>query len=326
VTQRNFLNSLNTWQFIFDKLSASKDVILLYVLESKGSSPGRQGFKMAVSSDNDFCGTIGGGIMEHKFVEMAKARLHDESDPASLYKQVHDKSATKDQSGMICSGEQTIFFYRMQQEDVVQIAGLIKSLEQNRNGTLQLSNTGITFIENTPKQNFYFQKKTDQQFLFEEKTGYKNTLHIIGGGHCALALSRLMRRLDFYIILYEDRGDLNTIEQNDFVHEIRILDSYSELGGIIEGGENVYVVIMTVGYRTDDIALRSLLNKPFKYIGVLGSKKKIEKMFSSYRQENISPDQLREIHSPIGLDIKSQTTEEIAISIAAEIISVKNNN
>jgi xanthine dehydrogenase accessory factor len=310
MTQRNFLNSLNTWQFIFYKLSASKDVILLYVLESKGSSPGRQGFKMAVSSDNDFCGTIGGGIMEHKFVEMAKARLQEEADPTSLYKQVHDKSAVKDQSGMICSGEQTIFLYRIQQQDIVQINALINSIEQNRNGTLQLSNTGIIFNENIPQQNFYFIKETEHRFLYIEKTGYKN----------------MMQGLDFYIILYEERGDLNTIEQNDCAHEIKILDSYTELGGIIEGGENVYVVIMTVGYRTDDIALRSLLNKPFKYIGVLGSKKKMEKMFSAYRQENISPDQLREIHSPIGLDIKSQTTEEIAISIAAEIISVKNNN
>ncbi len=325
MTQRNILNSLNTWQFIFDKLSASKDVILLYVLESKGSSPGRQGFKMAVSSDNDFCGTIGGGIMEHKFVEMTKARLQEEADPTSLYKQVHDKSAVKDQSGMICSGEQTIFLYRIQQQDIVQINALINSIEQNRNGTLQLSNTGIIFNENIPQQNFYFIKETDHRFLYIEKTGYKNILHIIGGGHCSLAFSKLMRGLDFYIILYEERGDLNTIEQNDCAHEIKILDSYTELSEIIEGGENVYVVIMTVGYRTDDIALRSLLNKPFKYIGVLGSKKKMEKMFAVYQQENISPDLLMKVHSPIGLDIKSQTTEEIAISIAAEIISVKNS-
>ena len=83
---------------------------------------------------------------------------------------------------------------------------------------------------------------------------------------------------------------------------------------------------MTFGYRTDDIALKALLNKEFKYIGVLGSKNKMEKLFDDYRSEGISESVLKRIHTPIGLDIKSQTPEEIAVSIAAEIIKVKNSS
>ena len=317
---------MNTWQFILDKRSASTDVILLYVLESKGSSPGRQGFKMVVAADNDFFGTIGGGIMEHKFVEMAKARLQQAADPSALYKQVHDKAAAKDQSGMICSGEQTIFLYRVQQKDIEHIKTLINSLQQNANGTLQLTHDGISFSENTAKQDFYFKQTGETHFLLQEKTGYKNRLHIIGAGHCALAFSKLMRGMDFYITVYDERQGLNTMEQNDFAHEKKTIGSYTELDSIIEGGEHVYVVIMTFGYRTDDIALKALLKKQFKYIGVLGSKKKMEKMFAEYRQENIDEALLKNIHSPIGIQIKSQTTEEIAVSIAAEIIAVKNKD
>ncbi len=81
---------------------------------------------------------------------------------------------------------------------------------------------------------------------------------------------------------------------------------------------------MTFGYRTDDIAVRALLQKDFKYFGLLGSKKKIEKMFTEYRKEGIEEGVLKKIHSPIGIQIKSQTPEEIAVSIAAEIIKVKN--
>ena len=66
---------MNVWIFIHEKLSAALDVMLLYVLESEGSSPGRQGFKMAVAADGTFCGTIGGGIMEHKLVEKAKSHV-----------------------------------------------------------------------------------------------------------------------------------------------------------------------------------------------------------------------------------------------------------
>lgn len=315
---------MKTWQFIYDKLAASVDVILLYVLESKGSSPGRQGFKMAVAADNDFCGTIGGGIMEHKLVEMARDRLKQEAVSSTIYKQVHDKTAAKDQSGMICSGEQTIFFYKVQQKDKQHLKELIHSLETFKNGTLLLSQAGISFLNDIPGKDLHFEQYEDD-FLLTEKTGYKNQLHIIGGGHCALAFSKIMSGMDFYITLYDERNDLNTVEQNVYVHEKKMLDSYDDLKEIIEEGGNVYVVIMTFGYRTDDIALKALINKKFKYLGVLGSKKKMEKMFIDYQKENMDVDLLKKIHSPIGIQIKSQTAEEIAVSIAAEIISVKND-
>jgi xanthine dehydrogenase accessory factor len=81
---------------------------------------------------------------------------------------------------------------------------------------------------------------------------------------------------------------------------------------------------MTSGYRTDDVALRALTGKDFKYIGLLGSKSKIEKMFDDYQKEGIGQGWAQQIQTPAGLTIKSQTPEEIAISIAAEIIKVKN--
>ena len=83
---------------------------------------------------------------------------------------------------------------------------------------------------------------------------------------------------------------------------------------------------MTFGYRTDDVALKALLGKEFKYIGLLGSKYKVEKMFDDYRKEGVKEEWLQRIHTPVGLAIKSQTPEEIAVSIAAEIIRVKNEH
>ena len=105
--------------------------MLLYVLESKGSSPGRQGFFMAVNAIGDIEGSIGGGIMEHKFIETAKDQLKEAvhltfSDLRNAYtvapqftikKQVHNKSAVANQSGMICSGEQTLLLYRIMHQD-----------------------------------------------------------------------------------------------------------------------------------------------------------------------------------------------------------------
>ncbi|MEO6670750.1 MAG: XdhC family protein, partial [Ferruginibacter sp.] len=126
--------------------------------------------------------------------------------------------------------------------------------------------------------------------------------------------------------LYEEREGLTTMQQNNFVHEKTIVPSYSSLDTIISAGENVYVVIMTFGYRSDDEAFRALIGKKFKYIGMLGSKKKIQRLFNEYCSENIDEVELKDVHSPIGIQIKSQSPEEIAISIAAEIIAVKNKD
>ena len=133
-----------------------------------------------------------------------------------------------------------------------------------------------------------------------------------------------MSSMDFYIQVYEERNGLNTMEQNSFAQEKIIVNSYADLLHLIAPAQNVYVVIMTVGYRTDDIALRALMHKDFKYIGVLGSKNKMENMLSIYRTEKIAESILIRIKTPAGIAIKSQTPQEIAVSIAAEIIALKN--
>ncbi len=318
---------MKVWEFILQKKTTSSRVILLYVLESKGSSPGRQGFKMAVSSNGDFYGTIGGGIMEHKFVELAKSRLLIPEEEPEVVKQIHEKSAEKNQSGMICSGEQTIFLYEIKDKEIADISNLIASMKAFRNGTLHLNIDTISFTDAVPDYSYYLEIAEDySSFHFKEKTGLKNSLHIVGGGHCALALSKLMRNMDFHIHVYEERVGLNTFEENIFAHEKHIVSSYAALGSLIPTGDNVYVVIMTFGYRTDDHAVRSVLDKQFTYIGLLGSQKKIEKMFQDYQSEHIDSSFLKKIKAPIGLFIKSETTEEIAVSIAAEIILHKNTN
>lgn len=325
---------LLVWKSIAQCVQQHTPVMLLYVLESSGSSPGRQGFFMAVNANGEMEGSIGGGIMEHKFVEMAKERLKAQGTRDKAYttrhkgqeirKQYHDKAAAKNQSGMICSGEQTIFLYRVQPSDAATIQNIMASLEQNKNGTLLLSSSGINFSTTVPAKDYYFAMRLQHDWEYAEKTGYKNQLFIIGGGHCALAFSKLMREMDFYIRLYDERKELKTMVENDAVHEKHLINDYSQLGELIPSGQNHYVVIMTLGYRTDDTAIRALLGKKVKYLGLLGSAAKIHKMFDGYRQEGIQKTGLQKIHAPVGLSIKSQTPEEIAISIAAEIIQIKN--
>lgn len=317
---------LSTWQLIHQSLQNNIAVMLLYVLESKGSSPGRQGFMMAVNEAGEINGSLGGGIMEHKFVEMAKAKLHQHTAEASVYHQIHDKAAAKNQSGMICSGEQTIFLYTIKKEEATIVEHIIASLQQHQNGTLSLSPAGLSFSNDIPVKNYQLDIRSNTDFIFKEKTGYKNKLHIIGAGHCALSLSELMSNMDFYIYLYDDRQDLNTMEQNSFVHEKHVLNDYEELKQLIVPTPNSYMVIMTFGYRTDAMAIKAVQGKECNYIGVLGSKSKMKKLITQLQEEGAGKEWLEKIHTPIGIQIKSQTPEEIAVSIAAEIIKIKNQD
>lgn len=318
---------MDVWQYIVDKKQSGHRVVILYVLESKGSSPGRRGFKMAVAGDGGFCGTIGGGIMEHKLVEMAKARLQQAAVETNVIRQVHDKSAGSHHSGMICSGEQTIFLYEVASKDIEPIKSIIQSVNHKQNATLRLTGTGIYFSDKVPAQLYFFDPEAkEQEFLYEEKLGPKHHLYVIGGGHCSLALSALMSRMGFYIRVYDERSGLNTMQSNEWADEKLQLDHYEKLKECIPDDQDGFVVIMTFGYRTDDIALRALMHKNFRYIGMLGSKNKIDKLFEEYRQSGIDQALLEKIHAPIGIQIKSQTTEEIAVSIAAEIIAEKNRH
>ena len=136
---------MDVWEFINDKLSAGVNVMLLYVLDSEGSSPGRKGFKMAVTADGDLSGTIGGGIMEFKLVEKAMSLLQSGVADIELIEQFHDKVHVKDQSGMICSGSQVNVLIPLipavAKETINQIN---KAQRENKNKTIHLS-TGYIF-------------------------------------------------------------------------------------------------------------------------------------------------------------------------------------
>lgn len=313
---------LLTWRLALSSMERGVPALLLYVLESKGSSPGRQGFFMVVNGEGEMEGSIGGGIMEHKFTEMARERLRQGEDLLSVRRQVHDKEVAKDQSGMICSGEQTIVMLTLGDRDMTTVGRIVGSIESYHSGCLRLSSSGMEFLPEVPDRDFYF--LPGEEWVYEEKTGYKDRMFIVGAGHCALALSRLMRTMDFYISIYDHREGLETLLRNEYVHKKVMIGDYAELGGLIGSGPlHHYVVVMTQGYRTDDQAMRVLLPMEFRYFGLLGSKAKVSKMMDGYRAEGIPEEWLRRVRGPAGLSIHSQTPEEIAVSIAAEIVQVK---
>jgi xanthine dehydrogenase accessory factor len=333
------------WQFIATILELGQNAMLLVVATSSGSSPGRRGYKMAVSADGELFGSIGGGVMEVNLVEQSRVLLSEP--PAGrgpregirsgvedaggltqpISEQVHRKNVP-DSSGMICSGKQTVIFKMLFPDDLEKARLAVSALEEQRRDILELSPDLIRIGPSgagTSNTDFIFEKHSDTDFIYRERLGFKNELYIVGGGHCALALCKLMAGMDFHIRLFDDRPNLNTIEKNEFAHDIEIIESYESISDVIPSGENHYVVVMTLGYKSDEAVIKKLLEKEFRYFGVLGSRAKMATLIKSLHEQGYSKERLDRLHTPIGLPINSHTPEEIAVSIAAEIIAVKNS-
>lgn len=317
---------LEIWQFAAEKLKRNESVMLLVVAESSGSSPGRQGFKMAIAAD-EICGSIGGGVMEVRLVELAKgkSRKTKGKSESAIIEQIHRKNSAN-ASGMICSGKQTVIFYRLNSSHFKGVREIVRALKNHQSKVLQISNLTFKILDFRVEDfDFVFERSGVNDFIYREKLGFKNRLFIIGGGHCALALSEIMSKMDFHISLFDDRPNLNTLEKNKFVQAKQIIESYCEIDEFIGSGANHFVVVMTLGYKTDEVVIRKLLNKNFKYFGVLGSRAKMTTLLKNLRKEGFAEEKLNRIRTPIGLPINSRTPEEIAVSIAAEIIRVKNS-
>jgi len=316
---------MEIWQFAAERLKRNETVMLLVVAESSGSSPGRQGFKMIVA-ENEICGSIGGGVMEVSLVELAKVKSKKAKGKynSAIVEQVHQRNSPKS-SGMICSGKQTVIFFKLTPEYYKLIRKIPLYLTKPRGRYLRITQENLLLTgKKIPPFDQKFERQSESEFIYEEKLGFKNKLFIIGGGHCALAFSELASKMDFYISLFDDRADLNTLAKNEFVHEKKIIESYEQIEEFIESGNNIYVVVMTLGYKFDEIVIRQLIDKDFKYFGVLGSRAKMKVLLKNLENEGFPKEKLKQIRTPIGLPINSRTPEEIAVSIAAEIILHKN--
>jgi xanthine dehydrogenase accessory factor len=297
----------------------------MIVVNSEGSSPGRPGFKMLVSSTGDLNGSIGGGIMEYNLVEQARKKLKEKDLSINIIRQFHNDESYNDRSGMICSGSQTMTLIPLIGKDQEIIYSILESIKDLKDYLLHISPNGLIIIpgkRNDKNNLFLFNNEMD--WYYEENLNQKDLIYIIGGGHVGLALSRIMSILNFYIIVIDNRPEIDTIKKNNYANE-KIIVSYDSIENYIKEGDNNYVVIMTFGHEADELILRKLMNKRFRYLGMMGSPQKIKQIFDNLINDEIPEEELNIVHAPIGIQINSHTPEEIAISIAAEIIKIKNS-
>ena len=142
---------------------------------------------------------------------------------------------------------------------------------------------------------------------------------LFGAGHCALALAPLLQTVGFRVTVFDDRSDLLTDDRFPSADAL-ICGDFTKIGDSVTVGEDDYIVVMTSGHSHDFEVQEQVLRHPLAYIGVIGSRAKTASVNARLREAGVAEDAIAAIHTPVGTAIKAVTPEEIAVSIAGEMI------
>ncbi len=147
------------------------------------------------------------------------------------------------------------------------------------------------------------------------------TALIVGAGHIALPLAKICKLAGFRVAVLDDRPSFASTERFPDADEV-IAAGFEETLAEYPLTPDTYVVLITRGHQYDVYSLRKVINEPVKYIGMIGSKRRVWAVFKLLHDEGVPLDKLARIYAPIGIDVKTETPAEIAVIIAAEMIKV----
>ena len=150
-------------------------------------------------------------------------------------------------------------------------------------------------------------------------------LYIFGAGHVASSLCRMAASAGFDVIVSDDRSSYATKERFPAAREVHALD-FDEAMRNLDPNESSSIVIVTRGHRDDMHILRWAVQTRARYVGMIGSKRKVIKIFQTLKEEGLPAHLFDRVHAPIGLDIGAITPEEIAVAITAELIAVRRHS
>lgn len=301
---------IDVWRAVRDHLARGGRCSLLAVADSRGSSPGKPGAVMAVGVDGPLAGTIGGGRVESTLVHECSLALAA-GNPVPQRRVFRHRPDVPDSSGMICGGEQTVVMTMLSLQSLPEIDRLLADLAQGRSRSWELSPAGWRLSEEALSS--YLSE--GENWRYSHRAGASHEVWLVGGGHVSLALSRLLVWLDFRVIVVEERPHLPAFESNGFAHEKHGC-AYESLATLIPEGPSVCVAIMTHSHDRDHAALDALFFHRVGYLGLLGSPAKVRALAG----DRVRPPHF---HAPMGLPIHSATPEEIAVSIAAELVAFR---
>jgi xanthine dehydrogenase accessory factor len=329
------ISTVNEW------LQSGQKVALATVVETWGSAPRRAGSKMAIRADMAMVGSVSGGCIEVAVIEEALEILNDGT-PRLLKYGVSDDTAWS--VGLTCGGKIAVFVESL---DLAWWALAVDAVQQDRHAVTVTALNGADmgrklFVDGggaVGYSTFGAEVGTYADAALGAATPQMITMDgahvmldvhpsrphliIIGGVHVAQPLQSFARQLGFRVSLVDPRGVFASAERFPDVDAIshRYPDkALPELGL----NSNTYVAVLTHDPKIDDKALLAALPSPAPYVGVLSSRKTHEARVARLEKAGIAQRHIERIYTPIGIPIDAQTPEQIALSIMAEIVAVRN--
>lgn len=248
--------------FFYEKLNElirrNEELVTITIVETSGSTPARDAFKMLVTASGLLEGTVGGGALEYRAVEIAKACLTEKASKLI--------SIDLDEVKMACGGSVKLFF----------------------------------------------------EYIAPQKS-----LYIFGGGHIAQAIAPPAHDLGFRLTVVDHRPEIQDSPRLSDARSV-LSDSYKKAVEDLDFLSPSYALIVSNKHLYDGETLLALLKKDvsFRYIGMIGSRKKVKECFDMLRAEGIPQEKIDKVFAPVGLNLGGNTPMEIAVSILGEIIAV----
>ncbi|MBX9255524.1 XdhC family protein [Desmonostoc muscorum CCALA 125] len=292
-------------------------VVLATVTNTKGSTPREIGAKMFISADGKTVGTIGGGAGEAKVYQQALQLLKTGK---KQFVEIDLSGVAQRQTQGVCGGTMQVLLELWSGFESLNLVNqIIDTLTSGQSATI------ITPFHTDEKP--YLLQQTEviaslHSTALIEPLLPPPTLLIIGAGHIAISLVQIAKIAGFQVIVQDDRSDFATKERFPDASLV-LAEPITSIQEILDKNTNLYVALVTRGYLQDLAALRLLSNYQLPYIGMIGSKKRVNTVYKILETEGCNQEFLHQIYAPIGLDIGALTPEEIAVSICAELIKVR---
>jgi xanthine dehydrogenase accessory factor len=336
---------------LLETLAGGEGLALATVVQTEGSTPQVEGASAVFSKAGLVAGTVGGGVLEAKVAEEAARALADgeprlitislEADPADL-------------EGAICGGTARVLVDPGVEASKGVFASALEGFRQRRKGALasrlrpghdetvavergwlpegvpplpddpvfgELAPEAVAAVVERGKPALFVE--SPERMWFIEPVRPLPRLVIAGAGHVGKAVARLGSLLDFSVTVIDDREEFANIVNVPEADEVLAADIGEALRTIEDAPDNYYVIV-TRGHQKDAEALRAVVGRPAAYVGMIGSRRKVELMECEFLENGwATREQWAAVHAPIGIDIGSRTVEEIAVSIAAELVKVR---
>lgn len=342
------MNRETIYREISRQLQEGKPVVQATVVQVRGSTPRKEGSMMLVRQDGSLVGTIGGGCGEAGVIQKARLSLRDGRMREELADLTEDISL---ETEAVCGGTLRVFIQPWQPEQSAlaerlrELAGskrevwvhqvvsplddsppaLGKCLVRTQDGTVVFSSlpAGVEPPPDPAKRDHHLRQQGALEF-YSERWEPRPTLVIIGAGHIAEPLDSFARQLDFQTVVVDDRSLFANRQRFPAATQV-ICGPILRVCQEIELSQQHYIVLVTRGHTLDLDALKVFTKrgKPLAYLGMIGSTRRVGAVFQLLEEEGYLPECFAHVHAPVGLNIAAETPAEIALSVLAEMVSIR---